>query len=105
MIFPCNQFGQQEPGTAQEITEFCDKKGFQGTIMQKIDVNGPDTHPVYLYLKHSAGPAEIKWNFATYYVIDHHGDVQAFNGIEPKELVPVIEELLEIMQEEEEEEL
>ena len=103
MVFPCNQFGQQEPGTAQEISQFCEKKGFHGTVMEKIDVNGPNSHPVYLFLKQEAGPPAIKWNFATYYVIDHRGNVDVFNGIEPIELIPNIEELLDIMEEEEEE--
>ena len=102
VVFPCNQFGKQEPGTAAEITEFCQKKGFEGDVMQKIDVNGPNTHPVYLYLKKQAGPAKINWNFATYYVIDHEGNVEAFNGVEPMELVSVIEEMLEEIDEEEE---
>lgn len=102
MVFPCNQFGKQEPGSALEISEFCEKKGFQGTIMEKIDVNGPNTHPVYLYLKQQAGPTNIKWNFATYYVIDHKGNVQSFNGVEPMDLVPTIEEFLDQIDEEDE---
>ena len=54
--FPCNQFGSQEPGTADEIQDFCEKK-FSVTfpLFAKIDVNGPDTHPLYQQLK-SAKP-------------------------------------------------
>jgi glutathione peroxidase len=103
MIFPCNQFGQQEPASAAEISEFCERKGFRGTVMEKIDVNGPNTHPVYLFLKREAGPPSIKWNFATYYVIDDRGNVEVFNGVEPLDLIPHIEELLDEIAAEEEE--
>ncbi|GKY96508.1 hypothetical protein MPSEU_000610400 [Mayamaea pseudoterrestris] len=103
MVFPCNQFGAQEPGSSEEISQFCEKKGFHGTVMEKIDVNGPETHPVYLFLKREAGPANIKWNFATYYVIDHRGGVQVFNGVEPLDLIPAIDEILDEIDEEEEE--
>ena len=66
--FPCNQFGGQEPGTAEEIQTFCSTTyGVSFPLMEKIDVNGPDRHPVYEVLTHvpdAAGEAgDIKWNF------------------------------------------
>lgn len=51
VIMPCNQFMRREPGHADEIKAFVTSRGFTGTVMEKGDVNGPDTHPVWLYLK------------------------------------------------------
>lgn len=52
VAFPCNQFGAQEPGTNAEIKAFArDKYGFKGLMMAKINVNGPNTDPVWVYLK------------------------------------------------------
>ena len=77
--FPCNQFGAQEPGNADEIAEFC-KINFGVTfpLMQKIDVNGPDASPLYDWMKGEAkglmGSTSIKWNF-TKFLIDREGNV------------------------------
>lgn len=77
--FPCNQFGHQEPGTADEIQEFC-KVNFGVTfpLMKKIDVNGPDASPVFDWMKHEKkgvlGTTAIKWNF-TKFLIDREGKV------------------------------
>jgi glutathione peroxidase len=64
--FPCNQFGGQEPGTNEEIKQFCSSK-YQVTfpLFDKIEVNGPNRHPLYLALagKESPFPGDIKWNF------------------------------------------
>ena len=90
LAFPCNQFGQQEPGTADEIQQFAARKGVQFQMMAKIDVNGPSAHLVYKYLKHHADVAAIGWNFATYFVVDPQGQVSAFHGVEPMELLPLI---------------
>jgi len=51
VAFPCNQFGAQEPGTNQEIKKFAYGHGFTGVLMDKIDVNGAHTSPVFLWLK------------------------------------------------------
>jgi glutathione peroxidase len=77
--FPCNQFGKQEPGSAQEIQEFCDMKyRIRFPLFNKIDVNGENTHPVYKFLKSSKpgllGSESIKWNF-TKFLIDRNGQV------------------------------
>jgi len=66
--FPCNQFASQEPGTNEEIQSFCTKNyGVTFPIMDKIDVNGPNAHPIYQYLKSRKsgifGINKIKWNF------------------------------------------
>jgi len=77
--FPCNQFGAQEPGNAEEIAEFC-KVNFGVTfpLMAKVDVNGDDASPLFDWLKKEApglmGSKAIKWNF-TKFLIDREGKV------------------------------
>jgi len=77
--FPCNQFGAQEPGSAEEIAEFC-KVNFGVTfpLMAKVDVNGEDASPLFDWLKREApglmGSKAIKWNF-TKFLIDREGKV------------------------------
>ncbi|MEL6529383.1 MAG: glutathione peroxidase [Pseudomonadota bacterium] len=77
--FPCNQFGAQEPGNADEIQEFC-KVNFGVTfpLMQKVDVNGPEASPLYDWMKGEAkglmGSTSVKWNF-TKFLIDREGNV------------------------------
>jgi glutathione peroxidase len=64
--FPCNQFGSQEPGTNEEIKEFCSSKyNVSFPLFDKIEVNGPNRHPLYATLagKDSPFPGDIKWNF------------------------------------------
>lgn len=72
--FPCNQFGKQEPGSAEEIAEFCQKNyGVSFPMFDKIDVNGDNTHPIFEFLK-SKHEGSIKWNF-TKFLIDRQGNV------------------------------
>ncbi|MGB5778983.1 MAG: glutathione peroxidase [Allopontixanthobacter sediminis] len=77
--FPCNQFGAQEPGSADEIEQFC-KVNFGVTfpLMQKVDVNGPAASPLFDWMKAEApgllGSKAIKWNF-TKFLIDREGNV------------------------------
>jgi glutathione peroxidase len=77
--FPCNQFGAQEPGNAEEIAQFC-KLNFGVTfpLMAKIDVNGPDASPLYDWMKSEKkglmGTTAVKWNF-TKFLIDRKGRV------------------------------
>jgi len=67
--FPCNQFGNQEPGTTEEIKTFCTNiYGITFPISQKVEVNGPNAHPVYKYLKESVGVTNIGWNFEKFLV-------------------------------------
>jgi glutathione peroxidase len=77
--FPCNQFGGQEPGDADEIAEFC-KVNFGVTfpLMQKVEVNGENASPLFDWMKTEApgilGSKAIKWNF-TKFLIDREGRV------------------------------
>jgi len=71
--FPCNQFGHQEPGSAEDIASFCRLNfGVTFPMHAKIDVNGKDTHPLYEQLKKAApgvlGSKSIKWNFTKFLV-------------------------------------
>jgi glutathione peroxidase len=71
--FPCNQFGGQEPGSADEIAEFCSATyGVTFPMFEKIDVNGPDRHPIYAELTATADAAgdagDIQWNFEKFLV-------------------------------------
>mmetsp|Transcript_6052 Transcript_6052/g.10381 ORF Transcript_6052/g.10381 Transcript_6052/m.10381 type:complete len:103 (+) Transcript_6052:149-457(+) len=87
MAFPCNQFGAQEPGTASEIKSFVKEQGAPVDdpdsgflLMEKVEVNGPGTHPVYAFLKSSSHAADIKWNFASYFLVTRSGAVQHLPG-------------------------
>ena len=68
--FPCNQFGNQEPGTDQEIKDFCTSVyGVTFPISQKVEVNGPNAHPIYKYCKDNATPGrDIGWNFEKFLI-------------------------------------
>ena len=71
--FPCNQFGSQDPGSNDEIATFCQRNfGVTFPMMSKIDVNGPDAHPLYQWLAAEApgllGSKAIKWNFTKFLV-------------------------------------
>lgn len=69
--FPCNQFGNQEPGTDEEIKEFCKTNyGVDFLMSTKIDVNGENAHPIYKYLVANADFDAIPWNF-TKFLIDN----------------------------------
>ena len=76
--FPCNQFGAQEPGSADEIGEFCQiNYGVSFKMFEKIDVNGANTHPIFKFLKEEKGGIlgdDIKWNF-TKFLIGKDGNV------------------------------
>jgi glutathione peroxidase len=98
--FPCNQFGQQEPGNEMEIGQFCATiYGADFPMFAKVEVNGEGAHPLYRYLKHEKpgvlGLEGIKWNF-TKFLIDHNGTVAArFSPIaKPEEIRKPIEALL-----------
>jgi glutathione peroxidase len=69
--FPCNQFGGQEPGTADEILEFCDTNyAVSFPLTEKIDVNGPNRHSIYGWLTNTDGgfPGDIEWNFEKFLI-------------------------------------
>jgi glutathione peroxidase len=98
--FPCNQFGQQEPGNEDEIKRFCSQT-YQVTfpMFARIDVNGPRTHPLYQYLKQQQpgilGTETIKWNF-TKFLLDRQGRVRKRYGSidKPESIEPEIAALL-----------
>jgi glutathione peroxidase len=102
--FPCNQFGNQEPGTAEQIGEFCERNyGVSFPIFAKIDVNGSNTHPLYQFLKRAKpgifgpfGGGSIKWNF-TKFLLDRTGRVVDRYGsaTKPESLISSIEKLLD----------
>ena len=79
LAFPCNQFGAQEPGSNEEIKEFCDINfNVSFKIFDKVNVNGSSASPLFKYLKNEAkgvmGSEAIKWNF-TKFLIDNNGSV------------------------------
>ena len=76
--FPCNQFGNQAPGSDEEITDFCNSRyGITFPQFAKIEVNGANEAPLYTYLKSQKGGvmgSKIKWNF-TKFLVDRSGNV------------------------------
>ena len=121
--FPCDQFGHQEPGTDEQIEEFCRlNHGVTFLLMSKIEVNGANAHPVFQWLKSQAGFAgfdpshkltkildemlrkqdpdfeknpDIKWNFTKFVISRDGSQVVRFEPTsEPKELAACIEKML-----------
>ncbi len=98
--FPCNQFGGQEPGDEAQIGQFCSLTyGVDFPMFAKVEVNGPDAHPLYAYLKRARpgllGSRRIKWNF-TKFLADRQGrPVRRFGpSTTPDQIRSAIEELL-----------
>merc|ERR1712157_299687 len=78
LAFPCNQFGGQEPGSNEQIKSFTRRYGVEFPVTEKADVNGPNTHPFFVYLKEK-GPKsflgnDAKWNFEKF-LVDKDGNV------------------------------
>jgi len=101
--FPCNQFLEQEPGTADEIQEFCQVNyGVQFPIFEKIEVNGDQKHPLYAELEKTADAeghsGDIRWNFEKF-LVDGDGKVigRFAPQVEPEapELISAIESALQ----------
>jgi len=97
--FPCNQFGRQEPGSAEQINAFCAKNySVSFPMFDKIEVNGDHAHPLYQYLKSERSGllgSSIKWNF-TKFLVDRSGKVVARHAptTTPESLKKEIEALL-----------
>lgn len=103
--FPCNQFGQQEPGEAGEIKTFCESRyGVTFPIFAKVEVNGPNAHPLFKFLTQASpgmaipflGSAEdVKWNF-TKFLVDRQGKVAKRYGsiVKPETIATEVEALL-----------
>lgn len=98
--FPCDQFGHQEPGGEEQIKSFCSLT-YEVTfpMFSKIEVNGPNAHPLYQFLKHAQpgvlGSESIKWNF-TKFLVDRTGKVcKRFGSMDkPESIESQIESLL-----------
>ncbi len=98
--FPCNQFGAQEPGTEDEIKQFCQVRfGVTFPLFAKVDVNGSEAHPLFRHLKESArgllGSRDIKWNF-TKFLVDPRGRVveRYAPSTSPRSIAKDVERLL-----------
>ena len=98
--FPCNQFGKQEPGSSEEIQQFCRVNyGVTFPMFDKINVNGPNPHLLFKYLKNQApgvlGTKAIKWNF-TKFLVDREGHVlkRFAPSVAPDDIGPEIETLI-----------
>jgi glutathione peroxidase len=98
--FPCNQFGNQEPGDSAEIANFCALTyDVSFPLMAKIHVNGPEAHPLYAFLKRQKkgvlGSESVKWNF-TKFLIGRDGAVlgRFSPTVEPKDLERAVEAAL-----------
>jgi len=93
--FPSKQFGGQEFDTADEIAKFVTKFNVQFNLGAMTDVNGADAHPVFAWLKGvTRKPEDVRWNFATYWLVDKAGEAARFDGVKPTELVSEIESRL-----------
>ena len=98
--FPCNQFGGQEPGTDAEIKQFCTSKyNVTFPMFDKIEVNGPNRHPLYVQLagKDSPFPGNIGWNFTKFLVGPDGKILKRFNSpVKPDspEVIQAIESAL-----------
>jgi glutathione peroxidase len=98
--FPCNQFGAQEPGSADEIQNFCSASyGVTFPMFEKMDVNGASEHPLYAFLKEQApgilGTTGIKWNFTKFLVSrDGHSITRLASADGASKMTQGIKELL-----------
>ncbi len=98
--FPCNQFGGQEPGTDAEINDFCDiNYSVTFPIFSKIEVNGPNAHPLFRLLKRDKPgifrTQSIKWNFTKFLINSNGKIVERFSPrVEPKFIKEQIERIL-----------
>ena len=100
--FPCNQFAGQEPGSAEEIAQFCERNyGVSFPMFAKIDVNGPNRAPLYQWLTSQStqpdGPGDILWNFGKFLVGKDGAVIARFNprvAPEAPELTAAIEKAL-----------
>ena len=98
--FPCNQFLSQEPGTDEEINEFCEiNYGVSFPLSTKIKVNGKDAHPLFEFLKAQAprrlGIKKIKWNFNKFLISKNGNDITRIGPTQkPSSMTEKIEQLL-----------
>ena len=97
--FPCNQFGNQEPGDAEQIGDFCKANdGVTFPMFAKVDVNGPDAHPLYQWLRSERSGLlgdRVRWNF-TKFLIGRDGTVLKRFGstTKPEKIAASVEKAL-----------
>ena len=92
LLFPCNQFGGQEPGSDEEIEQFCALKNVQGaTVFTKGDVNVADTRDTYKLVKDELKMGDVAWNFAGKFIVDKQGKILPVKR--EKNLIPDLERL------------
>jgi len=98
--FPCNQFGGQEPGTADEIAQFCTTNyAIDFPMTEKIDVNGNARHPIYAWLTggENGFPGDIEWNFEKF-LIDRDGKaVKRYPPATPPEDAGLLQDITELL--------
>lgn len=97
--FPCNQFAQQDPGSDEEISNFCQVNyGVTFQMMKKIDVNGPNESPIYKFLKEKTKNIlgeDIKWNFTKFLISSDGSRIKRYAPtVKPERMEKDIEELL-----------
>jgi glutathione peroxidase len=81
VAFPCNDFGAQEPGSPEQIAQFCEVNyGVTFPVMEKIQVKGENAHPLYRWMLQETGSEEVKWNFHKFLINE--------NGLVVRELAP-----------------
>jgi|SRR5215471_9166506 len=90
--FPCDQFGHQEPGTDEEIQQFCAREyDVSFPLFSKIKVNGPDAHPLFAYLKSQKkgllGTEAIKWNFTKFLIAPDGSVLRRYGSAETPEQI------------------
>lgn len=95
LAFPCNQFGNQEPGNGEEIQCFLKDRKVEFDLFEKIDVNGKNSHPLWQFLKNKQGGTlfdAIKWNFSKF-IVDKNGiPVERFGpNTSPQEMKATLE--------------
>ena len=100
IVFPCNQFNAQEPGSADDIVKFArEKHGARFPIIEKCEVNGENCHPAFKFLRFNSGlndknkfeVKEVPWNFTKFLVSADGKKVRYFNPkIEPLRIMPDI---------------
>lgn len=101
LAFPCNQFANQEPANAEQISSYCELNfGITFPLMAKIDVNGNNADPLYKFLKQRAkgilGSTSIKWNFTKFLISRDGKTIVRFPSIaNPRRLVHGIQSLLD----------
>jgi len=95
LAFPCNQFGEQEPGTPEDIQAFAAQKAATFTMFEKCDVKGKNVSPVFAFLKEMSGKKPL-WNFTKYLVAKNGVDVSFYpHNTSPADMAKKIQKLID----------